>query len=70
MPIKGQKLDVVVEGEVVVEVKCVRNLDDYTTAQVLSYLKSTGLPCALLINFAHPRLVDGVKRFVGPNAKL
>lgn len=61
--IKGQRLDLVVENEVVVEIKSVRRLDDVFTAQVLSYLKSTGLKRALLMNFGEQRLVDGVKRF-------
>ena len=46
-----------------VEIKCVRKLEDIFTAQVLSYLKSTGLKRALLINFGEGKLVDGVKRF-------
>ena len=45
--IKGQRLDLVVNGEVVVEVKSVRRLEDVFMAQVLSYLKSTGLKRAL-----------------------
>lgn len=61
--IKGQRLDVLVNGEVVVEIKAVRALDDVFAAQVLSYLKATGLKRALLINFGERRLVDGVKRF-------
>lgn len=61
--IKGQRLDLVVDGEVVVEIKSVRKLEDVFTAQVLSYLKSTKLKRALLINFGESRLVDGVKRF-------
>jgi GxxExxY protein len=60
--IKGQRLDLVVKGEVIVEVKSVRRLEDVFTAQVLSYLKSTGIERALLINFGQKRLVDGVKR--------
>jgi GxxExxY protein len=60
--IKGQRLDLVVSGEVIVEIKSVGKLEDIFTAQVLSYLKSTGLKRALLINFGHKRLVDGVKR--------
>ncbi len=60
--IKGQRLDVIVEGGIVVEIKSVRKLDDIFTAQLLSYLKSTGLKRGLLINFGEKRLVDGVKR--------
>jgi len=60
--IKGQRLDLIVSGEVVVEIKSVRKLEDVFTAQVLSYLKSTGLKRALLINCGQKRLVDGVKR--------
>ncbi len=53
----------VVNNEVVVEIKSVRKLDDVFSAQVLSYLKSTGMKRALLINFGQERLVDGLKRF-------
>jgi len=60
---KGQRLDLIVNNEVVVEIKSVRKLEDVFTAQVLSYLKSTGLNRALLINFGENKLVDGVKRF-------
>ena len=61
--IKGQRLDLVVNGQVVVEIKAVSRLEDIFKAQVLSYLKSTGLKRALLINFGQQKLVDGVKRF-------
>ena len=61
--IKGQRLDLIVNNEVVVEIKSVRKLEDVFTAQVLSYLKSTGLKRALLINFGQSKLIDGVKRF-------
>ncbi len=60
--IKGQRLDLLVENQVIVELKCVANLPEYAQAQVLSYLKATGLKRGLLINFAHARLVDGIKR--------
>ncbi len=60
--IKGQRIDLVVEGEVVVELKSVREIPEIATAQALSYLKSTGLRVALIINFGVERLVDGVKR--------
>jgi GxxExxY protein len=60
--LKGQRLDLVVEGAVVVELKAVRKLHEHVTAQVLSYLKSTGLRVGLVLNFGAERLTDGVKR--------
>lgn len=60
--IKGQRLDLLVGGKVVVEPKAVSNLPDVATAQVLSYLKATRLKRGLLINFGESRLVDGIKR--------
>lgn len=61
--IKGQRLDLLVNGEVVVEIKSVRKMEDIFTAQILSYLKSTGMKRGLLINFGESKLVNGVKRF-------
>jgi GxxExxY protein len=60
--IKGQRLDLLIGGEVVVELKSVTSLPDVVMAQVLSYLKAGGLKRGLLINFGNPRLIDGVKR--------
>lgn len=60
--IKGQRVDLIVNGEVIIEIKSVRRLEDIFTAQLLSYLKSTGLKRGLLINFGQKRLIDGLKR--------
>ncbi len=60
--IKGQRIDLLVGSEVVVELKAVATLPELATAQTLSYLKATDLKRALLINFGVSRLVDGVKR--------
>mgnify|MGYP002623376602 FL=1 len=60
--IKGQKIDMIVAGEVIVEVKSLSKLPEVATAQLLSYLKSTGLKRGLLLNFGCLRLVDGIKR--------
>lgn len=60
--IKGQRLDLLVEGEVIVEIKAVTRLPEAATAQVLSYLRATGFKRALLINFGMTRLIDGIKR--------
>jgi GxxExxY protein len=60
--IQGQRLDLLVQGEVIVELKSQANLPDYATAQLLSYLKATGLKRGLLVNFAEAKLTNGVKR--------
>jgi GxxExxY protein len=60
--IKGLKADLLVENEVIVELKSVSRLPEVAMAQTLSYLKATGLKRALLINFGLPKLIDGVKR--------
>ena len=60
--IKGQRLDVLVESQVVVEIKSVSKLPEVAMAQVLSYLRAAGLKRGLLLNFGAPRLVDGIKR--------
>jgi GxxExxY protein len=56
------RLDLVVEGEIVVELKAVKALEDIHFAQVKSYLKATGLHVGLLLNFNAPTLT--VKRVV------
>ncbi len=61
--IKGQKLDLLVAKEVIIELKSLSKLPEVATAQILSYLKATRLKRGLLINFGLPRLLDGVKRF-------
>ena len=60
--IKGQRLDVLVDRQDVVECKSLSKLPDVAMAQVLSYLKATGLKRGLLLNFGCPRMVDGIKR--------
>jgi GxxExxY protein len=60
---EGYRLDLSVAGEVIVELKTVDALLPVHEAQVLSYLKLTGLKLALLINFKTALLKDGIKRF-------
>jgi GxxExxY protein len=60
--IKGQRLDMLVEGQVIVEIKSVAKLPEVATSQVLSYLKATNLKRALLLNFGERLMVDGIKR--------
>jgi len=60
----GYRLDLVVEDTVVVELKAIEALAPIHQAQVISYLKLTGKPIGLLINFHSLHLKDGIKRFV------
>jgi GxxExxY protein len=61
--ISGQRIDLLVKSEVIVEIKSLHHLPDVASAQVLSYLKATGLRRALLVNFGVSRVADGIKRF-------
>jgi GxxExxY protein len=60
------EIDLLVGGSLIVEVKSVSALAPIHTAQLLTYLKLTGLPVGLLINFNVPVLKDGVRRVVLP----
>ena len=51
-----------VEDTVVIEVKSVAALEATHEAQLLTYLRLSGKPVGLLMNFNVPRLVSGVKR--------
>ena len=50
------RLDLVVENQIIVELKAVKELTDIHFAQLRSYLKATGLKVGLLLNFAKPTL--------------
>jgi GxxExxY protein len=52
-----------VENVVIVELKAVEELAAIHQAQILSYLKLSGCPVGLLINFNVQQLTQGVKRF-------
>ena len=60
----GFRCDLLVEGKIIVEVKSVENLNDIHLAQVITYLKLTGVKLGLLINFNVLQLKDGIKRVV------
>jgi GxxExxY protein len=62
--IPGQRVDFIVEGLIIVEIKAVIRLDQVHRAQLISYLKTTGLHGGLLINFRVPLLKDGIRRVV------
>lgn len=60
--IPGQKVDLLVAGCVLVEIKAVPALLPLHEAQVLSYLKTTGVRLGLLLNFGGRLFKDGIQR--------
>ena len=60
----GYRVDILVDDKVIIEVKAVEGLAPIHQAQVLSYLKMSGLRVGLLINFNVTTLTKGLKRIV------
>lgn len=60
----GYRVDILVERQLIVEIKAVAKLLPIHDAQVISYLRLSGCPVGLLFNFHAYRLRDGMKRFV------
>jgi GxxExxY protein len=60
----GYRLDIVIEQQVIVELKTVDRIMPVHEAQLMTYLKLTGIPVGLLVNFHVPLLKDGIKRLV------
>jgi len=60
----GYRIDLLVEDQLVVELKAVDNLMPINVAQILSYLKMGNYKLGLLINFNVPQLKQGVKRII------
>lgn len=60
----GYRIDLLVAGQVVVEVKAKETFHPVDYAQLLSYLRLSDLRVGLLINFHSVRLKDGIKRLV------
>ncbi len=60
----GYRLDVVVEDVIVLEVKACSEIEEIHHAQLLTYLKLSGLNVGLLLNFNVPILKDGIVRMV------
>lgn len=60
----GYRIDVVVENKVILELKTVERLVPVHEAQLLTYLKLSGIRAGLLINFHAPVLREGLRRMV------
>lgn len=60
----GYRLDLIIENEVVVELKVVSSLEKIHEAQLLTYLRLTGKRIGLLLNFNVVLMKNGIKRLV------
>jgi GxxExxY protein len=60
----GYRLDIIVDQQVVIELKACNSLEPIHEAQLLTYLRLASIKVGLLINFNVPVLRDGIKRLV------
>ena len=60
----GYRLDLLVQGKIILELKACEKIDPIHEAQLLTYLKLTGLNVGLLLNFNVPVMRDGIVRIV------
>jgi GxxExxY protein len=60
--IKGQRIDLIAFGAVIIEVKAQRPHHELFLAQTISYLRCTGMKRALVLNFGLPTLAKGIQR--------
>jgi GxxExxY protein len=60
----GYRVDLLVEGKLIIEVKSIEALAEIHFAQVLTYLRLSGLRLALLLNFNVVHMKDGIRRVV------
>ena len=61
---EGYRVDIIVNDAVLLELKCVDALEPIHTAQVLTYLKMTGLKLGMLLNFKVAVMRHGIRRVV------
>jgi GxxExxY protein len=60
----GYRIDLLVSGDLIVEIKSVETLLPIHQAQILTYMRLAKIPIGLLINFNVLKLQNGIKRFV------
>ncbi len=61
---QAYRIDLVVNNQVVIELKCVEALAPVHSAQILTYMKLGNFKLGLLINFHSKLLKDGIRRFI------
>lgn len=66
---EAYRIDVIVEDQIILELKVVDDLNNIHLAQLLTYLKLSGCSLGYLINFNVPLLKDGIRRVVNNHAE-
>ncbi len=61
---KYYAIDILVENEIIIEIKCCDTLHPVYSAQIISYLKLSKKKLGFLVNFHVPLIKEGIKRFV------
>jgi GxxExxY protein len=61
---EGFRADILVEQQVIIEIKAVAAIVAAHESQMLTYLRMSGLRLGLLLNFHAPRLKDSLRRFI------
>ncbi len=59
----GYRIDILIENRLIIELKAVEEIKGIHKAQLLTYMKLSGIDTGLLINFNVERLKDGIQRF-------
>ena len=60
----GYRIDLLIDEQIVLEIKSVKKLEAIHEAQLLTYLKLSKIKIGLLMNFNTPKLKEGIKRYV------
>ena len=61
---EGFRADLIVEGKVIIELKCVESLNNAHKKQLLTYLRLTGMRLGYLLNFSESLMKNGITRMV------
>lgn len=65
----GFRADIIINNQLIVELKSVEKIIPVHEAQILSYLRLSGIGLGLMINFNVPLLKQGIKRYVTSDAR-
>jgi len=60
----GYRVDLLLEGAFIIELKSVKKIDPIHEAQILTYMKLSGIQTGLMFNLNVTKLKDGIKRYV------